>query len=382
MRGGVGGDTDGEFGAVGQELVQRWVDQPDRHRQPVHRGQDAGEVGEGHGVADAGNDVLALGVLQVVAVDTPGAGGRVAGEGDSRAGVGTEVAEDHDLDVHRGAQVVGDVFSAAVEAGALAVPGAEDRPDRAVQLRTGVLREVLARRVPDHLLVVLDEPGGVVGAHAPVEQFRGDAEDRAAVYLEQAAVRVPREALATGGLASPRTDASPRPMSRIVSIIPGIENLLPERTDSSRGLSRPPSSRPVRRSNSTSACATWAASSPASSPVARYSRQASVVTVKPGGYRQSQPGHLRQVGSLAAEQVRHVTAALRELVHVPGHLSDPPRLFRRAGRRRRGRARGAVRRARRSRGGCRAGSRAPGVPPRAGPPRPMRGSARRPRVLR
>ena len=33
-----------ELGAVGQELVQRRVEQPDRHRQPVHRGQQLDEV--------------------------------------------------------------------------------------------------------------------------------------------------------------------------------------------------------------------------------------------------------------------------------------------------------------------------------------------------
>ena len=45
------------------------------------------EVGERDGVADAGDHVLALGVLQVVAVDALRAGGRVAGERDAGAGV-------------------------------------------------------------------------------------------------------------------------------------------------------------------------------------------------------------------------------------------------------------------------------------------------------
>ena len=42
---------------------------------------DALHVRERQRVADAGHDVLALGVLEVVAVDPHGAGGRVAGEG-------------------------------------------------------------------------------------------------------------------------------------------------------------------------------------------------------------------------------------------------------------------------------------------------------------
>ena len=33
-------DLDRQLGEVGQELVQRRVDQPDRHRQPVHRLED------------------------------------------------------------------------------------------------------------------------------------------------------------------------------------------------------------------------------------------------------------------------------------------------------------------------------------------------------
>ena len=38
------GDLDRELGVVGQELVQRRVDQPDRDRQPVHRLEDPAEV--------------------------------------------------------------------------------------------------------------------------------------------------------------------------------------------------------------------------------------------------------------------------------------------------------------------------------------------------
>ena len=38
------GHLDGQLGAVGKELVQRRVQQPDRHRQPVHRGEQLDEV--------------------------------------------------------------------------------------------------------------------------------------------------------------------------------------------------------------------------------------------------------------------------------------------------------------------------------------------------
>ena len=46
---------------------------------------EALEVLERHRVPDAGHDVLALGVLEVVAVDALGACARVAGEGDAGA---------------------------------------------------------------------------------------------------------------------------------------------------------------------------------------------------------------------------------------------------------------------------------------------------------
>ena len=48
----------------------------------VRRRVEVGKVGEGHGVADAGHDVLALGVGEVVAVDAPVARRGVAGEAD------------------------------------------------------------------------------------------------------------------------------------------------------------------------------------------------------------------------------------------------------------------------------------------------------------
>ncbi len=73
------------------------------------------QVLQRHGVADAGDDVLALGVLEVVAVDALLAGGGVAGEGDAGAGVHAEVAEDHRDHVDRRAEVVEDALLAAVE---------------------------------------------------------------------------------------------------------------------------------------------------------------------------------------------------------------------------------------------------------------------------
>ena len=93
------------------------------------------------GVADAGHDVLALGVDQEVAVRLVLAGRRVAGEADAGAGVVVAVAEHHRLHVDGGAEVVADALADPVGDGAGAVPAAEHGLDGAAQLLDRVLRE-------------------------------------------------------------------------------------------------------------------------------------------------------------------------------------------------------------------------------------------------
>ncbi len=122
-------------------------------QQLVVRGPvDLGHVGQRHGVADAGDDVLALGVLQVVAVHALVPARGVPGERDAGAGGHAPVAEDHGLDVDRGAEVLGDPLLAAVQHGAVGVPGVEDRGDGEVQLLARVLGELPTGVVADHLL--------------------------------------------------------------------------------------------------------------------------------------------------------------------------------------------------------------------------------------
>ena len=77
---------------------------------------------ERFGDADTGHDILTLRVLQEIAVGAVLTRGRVARERDTRAGVVALVAEHHGLDVHRGAQVVGDLLHPPVDPRALAVP--------------------------------------------------------------------------------------------------------------------------------------------------------------------------------------------------------------------------------------------------------------------
>ena len=103
-------------------------------------------LGDGLGRADAGDDVLALGIDEVFAVNHVLAGAGVAGEADAGARVVAHVAEDHGDDVdRRAAGLVGrDPELLAVVDGALAVPGTEHGLDGDVELFEGVLREGLA----------------------------------------------------------------------------------------------------------------------------------------------------------------------------------------------------------------------------------------------
>ena len=99
------------------------------------------EVGDGLGVSDAGDDVLALGIHQKVAIELLGAVGRVARKGDAgRRGLAL-VAKGHGLDVDGGAELVGNAVLLAVDAGALVHPAAKDGLDGKAQLELRIVRE-------------------------------------------------------------------------------------------------------------------------------------------------------------------------------------------------------------------------------------------------
>ena len=84
------------------------------------------EVGDGLGVTDTGDNVLALGVYQKVAVELFGAVGRVARKGDARRRGLALVAKGHGLHVDGGAELVGNTMLFAIDAGALVHPAAKD----------------------------------------------------------------------------------------------------------------------------------------------------------------------------------------------------------------------------------------------------------------
>src|SRR5690606_22107375 len=107
-------------------------------------------------VADACHNVLALGVRQIVAVDALRAGGGVAGEGNTRAGVIAQIAEDHRADVDAGAEVVRYPRLSAVDPGTFGVPRVEDGPNRQIELLAGVLRELTPGLGAHERLVPID----------------------------------------------------------------------------------------------------------------------------------------------------------------------------------------------------------------------------------
>ena len=202
---------DGELD-VAEVLVVALEVTHDAHELLVRLRLELAEVGQRQRVPDAGDDVLALRALQVVAVHADRAGGRVAGERHAGAGVLAGVAEDHRLDVDSSAEVAGDAFLAAVKLGAGGVPGPEHGLDCAHQLRDRLLREVVAVVCVDLLIPLdqklqvfggdLDVHGHTAGHHRVLkrvrEQLAVDLKDRLAVHLDQAPVGVPREARVAG----------------------------------------------------------------------------------------------------------------------------------------------------------------------------------------
>ena len=180
------------------------------------------EIGNGLSVADAGDDVLALGVDQKVAVELLGAVGRVAGEGDAgRRGLAL-VAKGHGLDVDGSAELVGDAVLLAVNAGALVHPAAKDGLDGKAKLELRIVREnglaigdlelgiqggldvsgEDALEGLDELLQVLSRKLGVnadAGNQAGLgqgvlEQVGVDAHDDVGEHLDKAAIAVPGKA--------------------------------------------------------------------------------------------------------------------------------------------------------------------------------------------
>ena len=99
------------------------------------------EVGNGLGVADAGDNIFALGVDQKVTVELLGAVGRITRKGNAgRRGLAL-IAKGHSLDVDGGAELIGNAMLLAVDAGALVHPTAKDGLDSEAQLEFRIVWE-------------------------------------------------------------------------------------------------------------------------------------------------------------------------------------------------------------------------------------------------
>ena len=107
-------------------------------------GHYLGQLVDGLGCADAGDDVFALGVHKELAEELLLAGGGVTGEGNACARCIAHVAEYHHLDVDGRAPAAGDVVHPAVVVGPGVLPAAENGLDGAHQLLLGILGELFA----------------------------------------------------------------------------------------------------------------------------------------------------------------------------------------------------------------------------------------------
>ena len=191
---------------------------------------------------------------------------RVARERDAGAGVVALVAEHHRLDVDRGAEVVGDALHAAVVTRAAAVPRLEHRLDRVPELRGRVVRErrrprpsaTISLNVVDQTLEVVGREVGVDGRRPAPPSARASASSKSSpgtsrTILPNIWTKRRYESYANRSLpvclARPCTESSLSPRLRTVSIIPGIENGAPERTETSSGSTSSPRRLPMSASS-------------------------------------------------------------------------------------------------------------------------------------
>ncbi len=197
-----------DAGELGERLRHRALE-----RRLVRARLLARDLGDLLRRADAGDDVLALGVDEEFAVEPLLAGRGIAGEGDAGRRRLAHVAEHHRLHVDGGAPAFGNAVKAPIGDGALVHPRAEHRADRAPQLVVRTLRKRRAGLLLDLRLVELDELRPVVGVELGVEhvavlvlvlveelleQVVIEAEHHVGIHGDEAAVGIVGEAPVAG----------------------------------------------------------------------------------------------------------------------------------------------------------------------------------------
>ena len=188
------------------------------HQRLVRGGHFLGELRNRVRRAHAGDNVFALGVDEIFAVENFLAAGRIAGEGDASGAGVAHVAEDHRLHVDGRAPIVGDAVFAPINDRAVVIPGTENGADRAPELGARILRKRFAGALLDQILEALHEffqiidreldVGEIVVAVTFVLEVLDHALERlvifarallhahhdVAVHLQKTAIRIPGEA--------------------------------------------------------------------------------------------------------------------------------------------------------------------------------------------
>ena len=229
---------------------------------------------------------------------------------------------------------MGDALAAAVDAGALGVPGAEDGLNAHVHLGARILGEVLAGLFLNDALEGFDEAlevlGGQLGValHAALglevvegvgEEVAVDVEDGLAEHLDEAAVGVPREALVTANGCEAENGliveadvqdgfhhaghgelcaASHGDQERVGGVAEVAAHLILDAAQGAGDLG----GKCLGNGRLLEVCAARLGGD----------REA-------GGNRQAELRHLGEVRSLASEQVLHGLVALGEVVHILDH---------------------------------------------------------------
>ena len=163
---------------------------------------------------NTGNDVLTLGIDEILAVENVLAGGGVASESNTSSGSLSGIPEDHCLDVHSRSPFYGNAILLAIDLCAVVLPGREDSVNSATELVHWLLWEVFLRALLDELLElshdVLESCDGKLGVVVDLllgfrlvedclerivvlARLLFDAHDDFAIHLKEAAVAVVSE---------------------------------------------------------------------------------------------------------------------------------------------------------------------------------------------
>ena len=168
-------------------------------------GLQAGAFGDVLRCADAGDNILALGIDEKFAVQLFGACRGIAGEGNAGGAALTHVAENHGLDIDRRSPVLRNFVERAVGDGAGAIPGCEYGANGAPKLFFHILRERLAGVFHNQRLIAGNQCQPFLGGDLGVEPIAAlvletaedvlelgmiDAQHHVGIHRDEAAVAV------------------------------------------------------------------------------------------------------------------------------------------------------------------------------------------------